>query len=408
MFWEKLLLALLIFLPVQVGRHFWPSYSTVLGLRIDYLSPTFYLQDLLIILLLIFWLPKNYQKLFSGKKALLWVFLFVLVVANIIVSGNTLLSLFSWLRAGEMVLLGILVAFESVKVYRKLVFVLPGIILFECLLGIYQVINQSSTEGSLWILGERSFNIITPGIARANWLGEMFLRPYGTFSHPNSLAGFILVSLILLLGKQPLSKKDWLAIGAGVILMILCFSRVVWLSALLLGLGYLFKRAGEAIKTKKTKFSINYLIVCLIILVFAFLFSKTSIENSSVENRVKLAREALKMISEKPFLGVGLRNFIPVLAGGDLTFSWLYWLQPVHNLFLLVAAETGILGLSAFLYLLFRAMSKALFFPVMVALLVILFTGFFDHYWLTLIQNQILFVLVLGFSFGLRSVRIKK
>jgi hypothetical protein len=38
-------------------------------------------------------------------------------------------------------------------------------------------------------------------------------------------------------------------------------------------------------------------------------------------------------------------------------------------------------------------------------LLAIIFTGFFDHYWLTLIQNQLLFVLILGLAWSKRVVK---
>ena len=240
MFWEKILLVLLFFLPVQIGRHFWSGYSFIFGLRIDYLATTVYLQDVLIVLLLSFWLPKNYEKLFFGKRLIFWFLLLFLAIVNIVFSQNASLSFFSWLRVVEMALLGAMVAIEPIKIYRKLRFILPGIVLFEFLLGVCQVVIQSSLGGIFWLLGERSFDIATPGIARASWLGEVFLRPYGTFSHPNSLAGFILVCLVLLLGSQPLLKKGKAAVIGGLVLIIICFSRVVWLSAVLLGLGYLF------------------------------------------------------------------------------------------------------------------------------------------------------------------------
>src|SRR4051812_29891213 len=41
---------LLLLLPTQLGKHFWPPFAFVHGLRIDYLSPTVYLTDLLLLL----------------------------------------------------------------------------------------------------------------------------------------------------------------------------------------------------------------------------------------------------------------------------------------------------------------------------------------------------------------------
>ena len=53
---QKLFWLLILLLPVQLGRHFWPDFSFVLGLKIDYLSPTFYLTDLLVLMILSLWL----------------------------------------------------------------------------------------------------------------------------------------------------------------------------------------------------------------------------------------------------------------------------------------------------------------------------------------------------------------
>src|ERR1035437_10261792 len=46
---------LVLFLPTQLGKHFWPNFSYVYGIRIDYLSPTLYFTDLLVIGLILFW-----------------------------------------------------------------------------------------------------------------------------------------------------------------------------------------------------------------------------------------------------------------------------------------------------------------------------------------------------------------
>src|SRR5438552_2386080 len=47
---------LILFLPTQLGLHFWPAWAMVLGRRIDYLAPTVYGTDILIILTLVSWI----------------------------------------------------------------------------------------------------------------------------------------------------------------------------------------------------------------------------------------------------------------------------------------------------------------------------------------------------------------
>jgi len=99
---------------------------------------------------------------------------------------------------------------------------------------------------------------------------------------------------------------------------------------------------------------------------------------------------------------VGLNNFIVHLPQFYQSGS-VYLLQPVHNIFLLVAAETGLVGLVIFLWFLILTFKKLLitnYYLLITALIVILVLGLFDHYWLTLQQNQLLVAIVFGLSWS--------
>lgn len=52
-FKNYIFLLLIFLLPTQLGKHFWPEWSLVNGIRVDYLSPTIYVTDILIIALFI-------------------------------------------------------------------------------------------------------------------------------------------------------------------------------------------------------------------------------------------------------------------------------------------------------------------------------------------------------------------
>src|SRR5690606_22436838 len=52
--------------------------------------------------------------------------------------------------------------------------------------------------GWLYYLGERAITSLSPGAATAVLDGEVYLRAYATFSHPNVLAGYLLISLVFL------------------------------------------------------------------------------------------------------------------------------------------------------------------------------------------------------------------
>jgi hypothetical protein len=95
--------------------------------------------------------------------------------------------------------------------------------------------------------------------------------------------------------------------------------------------------------------------------------------------------------------GVGLNNFIPGLPKYLMAMPTLQLLQPVHNIFWLVAAETGLAGLVMVVWGLVmtgRQIGGRRWLALV--MMVILITGANDHYWLTLPQNQLLVTLVLG------------
>ena len=129
------------------------------------------------------------------------------------------------------------------------------------------------------------------------------------------------------------------------------------------------------------------------------------VEQKSLNERLVLAQNALVLIKKRPLLGVGLGNFIPAqpemlpFLRQDVNL-----LQPVHNIYLLIASETGLIGLLVFITMavkiFWRAGNVPLHYNRAYAIrpyLLILFLGLFDHYWLTLPQNFLLFAVVLGF-----------
>lgn len=408
--WEKVLIVFLLLLPTQLGRHFWLKNSYIFGLKVDYLSPTVYLQDLLI-LFLIFFKRKEIVS-FVKLHIKLLVACYLLLITNIYFSFNPLVSFFAWVRVTEITLLGILVCKNAKKTLSLLVRLIPWIIIFEFVLGVSQVVKESSVGGIFWLFGERTFNVLTPGIARGTWLGRVFLRPYGTFSHPNSMSGFILVCLVLLFSKAKFSLLDKLGAVLGLVLIILGFSRVIWLTLFILCLVYLVSHLIYKRLHNRLNLGFRYLTVVLPLPFIFYLFSRTEIESQSYLMRRRLAEFAVNSVKRSPLFGVGLNNFVISLSQKSTAWQWFYWLQPVHNIFLLVASETGLVGLVVFVTFLslvvknlFGQMSSSGLY-LLVSIFCILFTGMFDHYWLTLIQNQLLFILVLGLSWGLENAKI--
>ena len=116
---------------------------------------------------------------------------------------------------------------------------------------------------------------------------------------------------------------------------------------------------------------------------------------------------SLQMIKAHPVFGVGLNNFLVNLPEFQKTHNSVFSLQPVHNIYLLVLAETGIIGFGAFMWLLFKTYYKVKSQKLKVKssiqnskvliLSIVLILGLFDHYFLTLQQGQLLLAFVLGY-----------
>ncbi|MBU1167883.1 O-antigen ligase family protein, partial [Patescibacteria group bacterium] len=127
----------------------------------------------------------------------------------------------------------------------------------------------------------------------------------------------------------------------------------------------------------------------------------------ALSNRLHYNQEATEMIIASPFLGVGLGNSVPTLMNESPDQeTWQY--QPVHNLYLLVTTEIGLLGFFIFALILIIVSRNVLEIPLckgknMNILLLsglllgtLLIVACFDHYFWTINQSFFLFWIVLG------------
>ena len=81
-------------------------------------------------------------------------------------------------------------------------------------------------------------------------------------------------------------------------------------------------------------------------------------DKGSAESRIPLMKLAFRIIEDNPVLGVGANNFTVVMdryLTPEFRHSFLF---AVHNKYLLVLSETGIIGLLAFLAFLLDALRK--------------------------------------------------
>lgn len=384
---EALFLVLIFLLPAQLGLHLWPDWSFVSGIRVDYLSPTIYLTDLLFITLLVIWLLEKKFSVFSkiSKRTLSLILITILYfLITSLFSSNSGAALYKLLKFIELGFMSWFVFCHQSQIFsQKAKRILSlGIILLS-LIAVGQVFKQSSLGGVFWFLGERSFTVSAAGVATEIISGIEVLRPYSTFSHPNSLAGYLLVVLVLLVPWKGVLTRFATLLGA--ITILLTFSHTVWFAA-----GFIFIARVLRLQAKSLQTSLLLTVIALTILPFA---GQELLPYQEVVIRKELLTVSWEIFKNNFLFGTGLNNFVVQLPKYWVLGS-VWWLQPVHNIFLLFVTEAGIFGL-VLVALLFRRLQLN---GLSLALVAIVITGSLDHYWLTLQQNQLLLAIVLGLS----------
>jgi O-antigen ligase len=402
----------LLLLPVQLGYHFWPSWAMVLGRRVDYLSPTLYLTDLFVLATLASWCVEGWKTRKPLKPTPLFIVGILVILANTIFSKNIPVSMYQWMKVIEFILFGYYIA----KTKPTFHFIIPAFsiaILYSSVIALAQFFLQRHIGGPFWLLGERTFFADTSGIAQINICSivnhscRLLLRPYGTFPHPNVLAGFLALTLPFLFWFFLGFKKTdpWfmrimlpLSFVLGVCALVVTFGRSAWIAGTL---GILFV-VHNTMRSTKSHFYIKYrkvMYVCAIpcAIAGAYYFYVTLAGSESVIVRNELNSAALTMISDNAFLGVGWGNFLTILPS-YLTTRAIYFLQPVHNIYLLMISQFGFVGLIFFVVCIIsvsKRMKKIS--PIAgVLLFLIALLGLVDHYFLTLQQGQLLFSIIAG------------
>jgi len=378
--------ALVLLLPVQLAFHYWPDWALVAGVRVDYLAPTLFLTDLIFLLLLY----TSLSEIFTKNRSL-FIKLFIISIPLLFIYTRDALSIYESLKILEFIYLSIYVKTFVAKDTSLITKPLRISVIITILIAVLQVITRGSLGGIFYFLGERDMFISDPGIARAMFFGHEFLRPYSIFPHPNAFAGYLLVSFFLL--KKYKFTRLFILLG-----LFLTYSQNVWLA---LSIIYLVKAINE-----KFVFVVNWvalflgLIFSLTLPIISYqLISQGNLFAEFIQKRLELSVIAGYLIARNPVLGVGLGRFIPlipdVINNVRILSISIWWLQPVHNVYLLVVSETGFLGffiLTTFLIKLIVNKNIILSF----ILLAILITGLIDHYWLTLQQTRMLLAIVSG------------
>lgn len=199
--------------------------------------------------------------------------------------------------------------------------------------------------------------------ARTEFAGDS--RISGTIGSPNPAAAYLAMSMavafsVLLSGlRWPDKCLAIVGLTTAILPMIFTLSRGGWVS-LLVSFAILVALGGRRVP-RKTVGAVAFVFVFLAIPFRSAIEQRLyGDDNGSIASRMPLNELASVMIQDHPLLGVGANNFSvamqPYLAhsfSGDFLYA-------VHNAYLLICAETGVVGLIAFLWFLIAIVHKGL------------------------------------------------
>jgi O-antigen ligase len=385
--------ALVFLLPVNLGLHFVTNESYVRGLRIDYLVPTVFVQDIVVVLLLISFAIEERKILLSFfyeilrlKRFQYLIFFLFSVSLSCFISERYLSSFFAFARLLLYSLLSVYLYFslKNVSLKQELKKLIPIFLLSVFLvsfLGIAQFFMKGSVFDNYLILGEQPYSNATPFIAKEYFLGKFYLPSYGLFRHPNVFGVFLVIALLVSASLSKKNKATYPLIFILLFALTFTFSYTSWLS-LFIGLFLI----------KLTKINKNYFWVFLVLPVFllylaSFVFGNTP----SVERRLGLLNASSQLFVEKPLFGHGYNSSTIHIDEYMLGLEGIRFTQPIHNIFALILAESGIFALGFFILYLYESFKSSSNNMIKALMLILIFLAGFDHYFLTAHQAQLLF-----------------
>ncbi|MFA5358283.1 MAG: O-antigen ligase family protein [Patescibacteria group bacterium] len=417
--WQKISLAkiveygvyLLIFLLPWQTRLIY-KVASLNGGYWEYGSNSFYASEaFLIVLVILFlvWRKKSGGQKVQRKDVVLPLVFLVWSLVSVVWSLDRNLAIYYWSFFAQGFLLYFLISYGPVDRTKAVVsFVMAAGV--QAALAWYQFLTQS-IFASKW-LGMASQSANDLGVFVIESGGQRWLRAYGSLPHPNILAAFLVVALIFLfflsLNVNSSRQKLFIVSGLSLILpaLIFTFSRAAWLSLIVCFLSFITLLIIKRIKNKFTA-EILVLSVILVIIIGAIFWSPIKprlvggerLETLSNQQRVGLYKQSDILLQKYAYYGVGPGNqTLAVYKEIDNKQpSWFY--QPVHNIYVLVLIEIGVVGVAIYTVLII----SFLFFSQgdlsgKLAFLSLLIVGLFDHFLWSLYFGIILWWLVASLS----------
>lgn len=414
--------------------------NSFFGYRFFHRGVCFFISDffILIIFSICFFKMRKRTLFFEKSSSYLLAFVFLLLISTFFSAWPRASQFFSVFNFFTMYLL--VASLSSVlnenNIIRFLNIVLGTLLFvsfFECFLGLYQYFMQKSL--GLKSLHEPVFSETNFGLASflstsgSRWIFDdifhversvkLVLRATGSFGHANNFGGFMFFSSIASVYFYLFSKKRWQRASVSILLFLQIFGIFVSYSRSAL-FGFIIasacffilvfiKRKELAAKMYKSLF---FVILSSLILSFLLLYPQlvdrggvvtyNSLAKASDRGRINFQIVAREMIKKHPVKGIGFSRFhqrcsefIPLDRKNEICTGI------VHNIYLLIASENGVIALLFLMIFIFSVFKAFLYQKSNLVLCLFisffigfLFIGFCDYYLIDKTIGKLMFFFI--------------
>jgi O-antigen ligase len=399
---EIRLLQLAVFLiPANMAYHWYTNEAYVNGHLIDYLLPKLYLSFIPMLILNSIFLYRFLRSRVNVIQTSVIAALTIYLCITSLTSPRPIAAL--WFLF-QLVSLGLFATY-LLKTYRlkdllkHLQIPLIAGMTVQSITGLMQYIMQSSLIGYIY-LGEPNLSGIA-SIAKDSFSGAIKILPYGTTAHPNVLAGYLAIGvLLLIIASVNLPKRKGIlnlsifTICLTLPILLLTRSQAALISMIIaISIGIYYQIKNNVRICRSTRLVSFSTLVAIVIFGGTYYHSINLSDSDSVMHRYRLIQVGIKTFQQDPVTGTGLNQSIVAGTSHGLITNPAPFLQPVHNIYMLWLIETGVVGVILLLILFKQAFlnpQNRLFHITSLPLLALLIIGLVDHYPITLSSGQLL------------------
>lgn len=347
--WKKTLFYMfLLNLPFESGLRGWQfqvvaGYSFFFGLTVKYVWW---------FLILITYFKPIFIKRKIGKMDYLGVIFLVWILLGTWVRGTFLtIEWLGLIKVAYIVGIYFIGSFfwRDSEVRLDFKYILIGWLLFFGLVGVGQWLKG----GTLGLFLEET-NFAAPF---GFWTNEshFLMRISGTMGHPTFFSSWLSMILVLGIGVfwQTLGKKRLLLLGIflSTLALVATYGRSGWVAMVVGVVGMRWIWGGKINKNILRGNKYLWWVFLLVILCGGGYFvarlasfSQFFEFGGSGVGRIELVVEWWNMMKDNWWWGVGLNRFTEIMYQQKITDAYKYFLYPVHNTWLMVAVETGVVG----------------------------------------------------------------